>query len=72
MQCAAKQTKPSSGYRSRIDNHDTGTLGLLVDPLLHGLRDDPRYKAMRRENEFPGNVVSEKPSFFAKLKRRNV
>ena len=27
-----------------FDNHDTGTLGLLVDPLLRGLRDDPRYK----------------------------
>jgi len=24
--------------------HDTGTLTLLVDPLLRGLRDDPRYK----------------------------
>jgi len=27
-----------------FDNHDTGTLTLLVDPLLRGLRDDPRYK----------------------------
>ncbi|HEY2143559.1 MAG TPA: tetratricopeptide repeat protein [Candidatus Udaeobacter sp.] len=27
-----------------LDNHDTGTLVLLVDPLLRGLRDDPRYK----------------------------
>jgi TolB-like protein len=27
-----------------LDNHDTGTLTLLVDPLLRGLRDDPRYK----------------------------
>jgi len=27
-----------------FDNHDTGTLSLLVDPLLRGLRDDPRYK----------------------------
>ena len=26
------------------DNHDTGTLTILVDPLLRGLRDDPRYK----------------------------
>jgi serine/threonine-protein kinase len=24
--------------------HDTGTLTLLVDPLIRGLRDDPRYK----------------------------
>jgi serine/threonine-protein kinase len=27
-----------------LDNHDTGTLSLLIDPLLRGLRDDPRYK----------------------------
>jgi TolB-like protein/Flp pilus assembly protein TadD len=27
-----------------FDNHDTGTLTLLTDPLLRGLRDDPRYK----------------------------
>ena len=27
-----------------FDNHDTGMLALLVDPLLRGLRDDPRYK----------------------------
>ena len=27
-----------------FDNHDTGTLTLLTDPLLRGLRDDPRCK----------------------------
>jgi serine/threonine-protein kinase len=27
-----------------LDDHDGGTLGLSVDPLLRGLRDDPRYK----------------------------
>jgi serine/threonine-protein kinase len=27
-----------------FDNHDTGMLALLVDPLLNDLRDDPRYK----------------------------
>jgi TolB-like protein len=27
-----------------FDNHDTGTLSVLVDPLMRGLRDDPRYK----------------------------
>jgi len=27
-----------------FDNHDPGTLTLLIDPLLRGLRDDPRYK----------------------------
>jgi serine/threonine-protein kinase len=28
------------------DNHDTGTLGLLVDPLIRDLRLDPRYKTL--------------------------
>jgi len=27
-----------------FDNHDTGTLTLLIDPLLRSLHDDPRYK----------------------------
>jgi len=27
-----------------FDNHDAGMLALLVDPLVRGLRDDPRYK----------------------------
>jgi TolB-like protein len=27
-----------------FDNHDTGSLSLLIDPLLRALRDDPRYK----------------------------
>jgi TolB-like protein/Flp pilus assembly protein TadD len=27
-----------------FDNHDSGTLSLLIDPLLRGLHDDPRYK----------------------------
>src|SRR2546430_3644329 len=27
-----------------FDTHDTGTLGLLIDPLLRDLRTDPRYK----------------------------
>jgi serine/threonine-protein kinase len=27
-----------------LDNHDTGMLALLVDPLVRSLRDDPRYK----------------------------
>jgi TolB-like protein len=29
-----------------FDNHDTGMLALLVDPLLNNLRDDPRYKTL--------------------------
>jgi TolB-like protein len=33
--------------------HDTGTLALLVDPLLRDLRDDPRYKALVAKMNFP-------------------
>jgi TolB-like protein len=29
-----------------LDTHDTGTLGLLLDPLLRDLRSDPRYKTL--------------------------
>jgi hypothetical protein len=29
-----------------FDDHDGGRLGLLVDPLLRGLRDDLRYKSL--------------------------
>jgi hypothetical protein len=29
-----------------FDDRDAGTLGLLVDPLLRGLRSDPRYMSM--------------------------
>ncbi|HSP61625.1 MAG TPA: tetratricopeptide repeat protein [Pyrinomonadaceae bacterium] len=36
-----------------FDNHDTGMLALLVDPLFNSLRDDPRYKAMIAKMNFP-------------------
>ena len=36
-----------------MDNHDTGMLALLVDPLLNSLRDDPRYKALIAKMNFP-------------------
>jgi TolB-like protein/Flp pilus assembly protein TadD len=29
-----------------LDTHDSGTLGLLIDPLLRDLRPDPRYKRL--------------------------
>jgi TolB-like protein/Flp pilus assembly protein TadD len=29
-----------------LDNHDTGTLSLLINPLMRGLRHDPRYGGM--------------------------
>jgi serine/threonine-protein kinase len=36
-----------------FDNHDTGMLALLVDPLLNSLRDDPRYKNLLAKMAFP-------------------
>jgi len=38
-----------------FDNHDTGTLALLVDPLLRGLRDDPRYKSLLAKLGLPAS-----------------
>jgi serine/threonine-protein kinase len=29
-----------------FDTHDTGTLGLLIDPMIRDLRSDPRYKSL--------------------------
>ena len=37
-----------------FDNHDGGTLGLAVDPLLRGLHDDPRYKNLLAKLGLPG------------------
>lgn len=36
-----------------FDNHDTGMLALLVDPLLKSLSDDPRYKNLLTKMAFP-------------------
>jgi TolB-like protein/Tfp pilus assembly protein PilF len=38
-----------------FDNHDTGTLSVLVDPLVRGLRDDPRYKNLLAKLGLPGS-----------------
>src|SRR5213593_697489 len=37
-----------------FDNHDTGTLTLLVEPLVRGLHDDPRYKNLLAKLGLPG------------------
>jgi TolB-like protein len=37
-----------------FDDRDAGMLGLLVDPLLHGLHDDPRYKNLLAKLGLPG------------------
>ena len=36
-----------------LDNHDTGMLALLVEPLLKSLRDDPRYKTLVAKMNYP-------------------
>ena len=36
-----------------FNEHDTGMLGLLVDPLLRSSHDDPRYKALVAKMNFP-------------------
>ena len=36
-----------------FDNHDGGMPSLQVDPLLHNLRADPRYKALIAKMNFP-------------------
>src|SRR5256886_11692009 len=37
-----------------FDDRDAGALGLLVDPLLRGLRDDARYKTLLAKLGLPG------------------
>ena len=39
-----------------FDTHDTGLLALVVDPLLRGLHDDPRYKALVGKMNFPASL----------------
>jgi len=36
-----------------LDNHDTGLLSLLIDPLMRSLRNDPRYKVMLEKVGLP-------------------
>ena len=44
-----------------LDNHDTGMLSLLIDPLLRGLHHDPRFNALvgkiGLQNHFAGNAA---------------
>ena len=38
------------------DNHDTGLLSLLIDPLMRGLHSDPRYKGMVEKIGLPTSL----------------
>ena len=39
-----------------LDNHDTGLLSLLIDPLIRSLRGDPRYKSMLEKIGLPTSL----------------
>ena len=36
-----------------LDNHDTGLLSLLIDPLMRSLKRDPRYNALLEKIGLP-------------------
>lgn len=36
-----------------LDNHDTGLLSLLIDPLMHNLKNDSRYSALLKKIGLP-------------------
>jgi hypothetical protein len=40
-----------------LDNHDTGTLSLLINPLMRGLRHDPLYSGMLAKIGLPAAQV---------------
>jgi TolB-like protein len=42
----AETDKAFEWLQIAYDNHDTGLLGLLIDPLVRGLRSDARYKSL--------------------------
>ena len=44
--CRGETDKAFEWLQVSLDNHDTGTLGLLINPLMRGLRHDPRYNGM--------------------------
>jgi TolB-like protein len=48
-----EKDKAFEWLQNAFDEHDTGMLGIMVDPLLRDLRDDPRYKALVAKMNFP-------------------
>jgi TolB-like protein len=51
----AETDKAFEWLQISFDTHDSGLLGLKVDPLLRTLRDDPRYKALVAKMNFPAS-----------------
>ncbi len=50
-----EKDKAFEWLQTAFDDRDAGMLGLLVDPLLRGLRDDPRYKNFLARLGLPGS-----------------
>ena len=50
----AEKDKAFEWLQISFDNHDTGTLTLLVEPLMRGLHDDPRYENLLAKLGLPG------------------
>ena len=50
-----EEDKAFEWLRIAFDDHDTGTLLFLADPLLRSLRDDARYKNFLAKLGLPGS-----------------
>ena len=50
-----EKDKAFEWLQTAFDDRDAGMLGLLVDPLLRGLRDDPRYKSFLTKLGLPAS-----------------
>ena len=48
-----EKDKAFEWLQNAFNEHDTGMLALLVDPLIRDLRGDPRYKALVAKMNFP-------------------
>jgi serine/threonine-protein kinase len=48
-----EKDKAFEWLQTSFDMHDTGMLGLLVDPLLRNLRNDPHYQPLVAKMNFP-------------------
>jgi TolB-like protein len=48
-----EKDKAFEWLQTSLDAHDTGMLGLMIDPLLRDLRGDPRYQTLLAKMNFP-------------------
>ena len=68
----AEKDKAFEWLQISFDTHDGGTLGFAGRSRLAGFARRSPLQAIARKTRFAHAVMSEKPSFFAELKRRNV